>query len=410
MKTILKMKAMKRLLVCLLVLCLLCGSACAEGRPPLVWGGSLFDTTFFKDNGIKLTSTSDSFSDGVTQMNSRKAPDVYGFYSGNEDLAAMVDAGLLADLSGSDIIREWTARLRPDIRDYVTDESGHIYALPDSGHLSPVYWRKDAWDAAGYAESEVPQSYVELLDFVDGWLERIAKQPSQTVCFTQTKFGDTGVAKCNYMYWLLDVLVSSWEMQAYDAGEKLNFDTPEFIALLERTRDVGLRLYKTEPHYKKRQKMLPLFENGVNGVGYFSAGRDWGLSRAVPFRITADQPKLMRANVCMSVIRADSPWRDELMASFEEMLSHYTPGDGRNADLYVDTQPGPYGVYAGSDETAVVTAGYLADWLAYDGAICLAPSRAFYLYEGKLLKFMKGELSAQKLAAIISVPKTNPNK
>ena len=399
------MTIMKRLLVCLL-----CGSACAESRPPLVWGGSLFDTTFFKDNGIKLASNDDSFSDGVTLMNGRKAPDVYGFYSGNEDLAAMVDAGLLADLSSSDIIREWTERLRPDIRDYVTDESGHIFAIPDNGaYIRPLYWRKDAWDAAGYAESDVPQSYTELLDFLDGWIARIAEQPSKTVCVADTTRWNTGTAKCNYMYWLLDVLVSSWEMQTYYAGETLNFDTPEFIALLERTRDVGLRLYKTEPHTKKRQKMLPLFQNGV--IMYsFNDGLDWGLSRTVPFRITADQPKLMRMNVSLSVIRADSLWKDALMACFEDLLSRRTPGDGDYADLYVDTQPGEYRVYPDSDETAVVTAGYLADLDAYEGAVCLAPSRTFYLYEGKLLKFMKGELSAEKLAAIISVPKTNPNK
>ncbi|MDD3410944.1 MAG: hypothetical protein PHY12_09070 [Eubacteriales bacterium] len=348
------MKAMKRLLVCLLALCLLCGSSAALA---------------------------------AKKKEPQPIPERYAAIGEdwNATTAEELHLNILA-YQKNNSPEEPPASFTPTYRPC---------SIRFGGTTKELIEDKKNWDLAIVSSKDV--NLQRLAD--EGLIMQRGYNPSNRFALHQ---------------WLLPaglqaLLPQDPLMQAYYAGEKLSFDTPEFIALLERTRDVGLRLYKTEPHTKKRQKMLPLFQNGV--IMYsFNDGLEWGLSRTVPFRITADQPKLMRANVCMSVIRADSPWRDELMASFEDLLSHYTLGDGRNTDLYVDTQPGPYGVYADSDETAVVTAGYLADWLAYDGAICLAPSRAFYLYEGKLLKFMKGELSAQKLAAIISVPKTNPNK
>lgn len=235
-------------------------------------------------------------------------------------------------------------------------------------------------------------------------MERIQEKPEKNICVADTK----GTEKNGYVRWLLDMLINTWEMQQYDAGETLNFNTPEFVALLNRTQDIGMRLYEAEPGEKKRQNMLQLFENYSGGERY-NAGRDYGLSHTIPFRITRDQPELMRGKAGISVVRADSPWLNEIIGRMEYVLKDRALNGRGNADLLTDVKPRTYNPEdAASPNT--VTAGYLTDLDNYTGTVCFAPMRTFDMYEGTLVKFWTGQLPAEKLAAQISEPKRDPNK
>ena len=398
---------MKRFYALLLTLYLLLSFALAEeSRPPLRLGGPMAGAGYWKEHNILTTSPDYGWDNYMTIAQQDNAPDFYGFHTAGDDFLAPKNAGLLADLSSSEIIQASTERLRPDIRRLVTTEDGKIIGLP--GRMGfvmplPVYWRQDAWDVVGFTKEESPKSYTELLDFLEKWMERARENAGKNICVADT-FGSN---KDGYVHWLLDILISTWEMQQYQAGEVLNFNTPEFIALLHRTQDIGLRLEKTEPSEKKRQNMLQLFEN-YNGGSRYNDGREYGLSHTIPFRITGDQPELMRGIAAIAVVRADSPWLNEIIGCLEDDLKGAAPIGEGNADLYRDVLPRKNDPkISGSPST--VTAGYLADLDNYTGTICFAPMTTFTMYEGALMKFREGQLSAEKLAAQISQPKRNPN-
>ena len=399
---------MKRFFTLLFTLCLLTGFAFAEEfRPPLRLGGPVAGTDYWKEHSIPTTCPNYGWDDYMTIIQSDNAPDLYGFHTSSDDFLAPKNVGLLADLSGSEIIRAWTERLRPDIKRLVTTEDGQIFGIPGRmGFVMPIpmYWRQDAWDAVGFTEEDVPKSYTELLNFLEKWIERNREKPEKNICVADTQ----GTNKRGYVHWLLDMLINTWEIQQYHAGETLNFNTPEFVALLNRTQDIGKRLDESEPSEKQRPNMLQLFEN-YNGGTRYNDGRDYGLSHTIPFRITDDQPELMRGIAAIAVVHENSPWLREIIGRLEDDLKDAAPIGEGNADLLTDVQPRTQDPKV-SGSPFTVTMGYLADLNNYTGTICFAPMRTFEMYEGALVKFETGQLSAEKLAAQISEFKRNPNQ
>ncbi len=127
----------------------------------------------------------------------------------------------------------------------------------------------------------------------------------------------------------------------------------ELSALLKRTREVDIRLYKSEPHGRTRQKLPRLFQNGDN---LFNQEVDYGLSHTVPLRITREQTA-----------------------------------------LFLDVDGGSSQGDPDSNETALLHQGFVDALNSYTGIIVCPPWRAFYDYEGSMFYFFKGELSAQKL-------------
>lgn len=400
---------MKHIFTFLLMICILfSASALAEDtRPPLRLGGVGFGTDYWDDHGILTESPYYGWDDYMTIVKSDNAPDLYGFRTGTDDFLAAKNAGLLKDLSGSSIIRAWTNRLRPDIKSLVTTGDGKIIGLAEFVVLLPVYWRQDAWDAAGLTKEDVPKSYTELLDFLEKWMKRIGEKPEKNICVADTLHFGKDAKNC-YVRWLLDILINTWEMQQYYAGETLNFNTPEFVALLKRTQDIGTRLYEAESSEKKSQDTLKLFENYDGGERY-NAGRDYGLSHTVPFRITNDQPELMRGIADISAVRADSRWLNEIIGRLENGLEGRGLNGAGDAELLKDVVPRTYDPKDLSSP-ATVTAGYLKDLDSYTGTVCFAPLRTFNMYENALVKFWTGQLPAEELASQISVPKNDPNK
>lgn len=400
---------MKHIFTFLLMICIVfSSSALAEDtRQPLRLGGAGFGTDYWDDNGIPTESQYYGWDDYMTIVKSDNAPDLYVFRTGTDDFLAPKNAGLLADLSGSEIIRAWTNRLRPDIKSLVTTGDGKIAGLAEFVALLPVYWHQDAWDAAGLTKEDVPGSYTELLDFLDKWMKRIGEKPEKNILVADTLHFGKG-AKNSYVRWLLDILISTWEMQQYYAGDTLNYNTPEFVALLKRTQDVGLRLSLAESNEKMSQDTLKLFENYDGGERY-NAGRDYGLSHTVPFRITSSQPELMRGIADVSAARADSQWLNEIIGRLEYGMAGRGQNGLGNAELLTDVVPRTFNPNE-ADSPATVTTGYLKDLDNYTGTVCFAPMQTFTMYEDALVKFYTGQLPAEKLAEQISVPKRDPNK
>lgn len=398
---------MKKTIALLLAICLLFGStAMANTRPRLkVQSTSPFEDRYFKENGIRVALPNYGWDSPLTYMTGGDPPDMIALCTIGDDLEQIKASGLVADLSGSEIIRRFTDQLRPEIKALVTTEKGEIFGVPIRAFLNPMAWNQEGWDAAGLTEADVPASYVALLDFLEAWSKRTAEQPQKKIIVVNNQLWYYGRDDYSYTYWLMDVLIRCWEMQAVHAGEAVTFDTPEFIALAQRAREVGSMLYETEPRGKKRERMLPLFDAEVN---IFDSGKDYRISRYLPYRITDDQPELMMAWCDVNYIYKDSPWKDELVTCYEQELLAMASNACLYSELYINAQPGSFQLYPDSDERAEITAGYLAERNAYAGTVVF-PVHMFYQHEGTLLKYSRGQLSAEDMAAAISKIKRNPN-
>lgn len=385
----------------LLMSMLISPSAFAESnREPLRLGGFIPETDYWTGKGIPTVRPSYGWDDYMTIMKGEQSPDLYCFSTNNNDFRAAKAAEVWADLSQSNAIQEWTNRLHPDIKELVTTEDGKIIGFAWFATFRPMYWRQDAWDEAGLSQGDVPQSYTELLDFLGKWVERIKEAPVKRLCVA-----DVGN---EYVPWLMDMLINAWEMQQYNSGETLDYNTPEFVALLERTKSIGQQLNEAEASQRKQKKM-PLFENYSGGERY-NAGRDYGLSHTIPFRISRDQPELMRGTAMIYVVCSDSPWLSEIIQYIEyDLTDGALSGGGKNADMLIDVQPRVKDSKE-ANASSTVTAGYLADLDDYTGTLCFAPMLTLDMYENARLKFIKGELSAEELAVQMSLPKRDPNK
>lgn len=389
---------MNKIACMLLTICLLASSALADTRPPM----RLMDVSssaYWKQHPEinQKAMIYDWHIDPLTHLQSDNAPDLLLLRTYNDDFAAIRDAGVLADLSQSEAIRDAVSRMRPDAQALVTTEDGRILGLPILQMVLPFYWYQDAWDEAGLTADDVPQSYVDLLDFLDAWAERVAEQPEKNVCVTRTFLWSGGKEEYHYSKWLISTLTIDWVMQKQYAGEAVCFHTPEFIALAERTRNIGQKLYAAEPSEKKRQKMLQLFENDMEGGEHANNGRDDGLSHTIPYRVTNDQPVLMKADMDICCVRADSLWLQEAL-DFMTYYKDEQPFFFRYA-LYTDFKPGEY-AYEDGGGSAIISKGWLEDFSAYDGTLvythCTLLSNMAY---GELLNaFFSGEISADELA------------
>lgn len=117
--------------------------------------------------------------DKLAQLQSDHAPDLFGLVTSNEDVESFKAARVLADLSGSEIIRDAVSRMRHQTQRLLTTEDGGIVGLPNAHMLRPLYWDQEAWDAAGLTSADVPQSFTELLDFLEAWAARVASSPEK---------------------------------------------------------------------------------------------------------------------------------------------------------------------------------------------------------------------------------------
>lgn len=327
-------------------------------------------------------------------------PDMMKIHLYNDAIQPLMDADLMADLSGIPAVAQAVSRMMPWVQDVVTDEDGNIRALPTSALLRAFYWYPDAWNAAGLTMADVPQSYTELLSFLDRW----AEDPAKGVCASHLLRWNTGTEKYNYMYWLVDLLMLSHEMQQRYAGETVRFSKPQFVELAERARSTGIALYEAEPRQDKRSDLMQLFQNDTHGGEHGNGGRDYGLSHSVPLRLTSDQPALHWLSMQVVFIRNGSPLFQESRLVLEHLLQPDTMSDSwwSFCALYADFKAGDYAY--DNVRTGHISQGWLDDYRNYEGAFVAYPISfnamidAANAKESIMMQFFSGELSAEEFA------------
>ena len=187
-----------------------------------------------------------------------------------------------------------------------------FYGYPQHCHPEAMmFWVPDAWEASPFKEVPPPQSYSELLDFLEIYLST----PHDGFCFYCDALGENHPEQD----WI-DRLLTCWTIQKRSAGEEVCLIDPEFVSLAERTRDLAVKLAKEEPN-KKKQKGRQLFTwhyygNTENGKDTFS----W--KNMIPWRITSDQEPLVNFTLHIISIHSKSPLSNQASELLDVIVDH----------------------------------------------------------------------------------------
>ena len=392
---------MKRLLAFVLTLCLLLPTIAGAEQPLRLLGIEESATPRGDDPTIRYEQVAfDVWGDPIRWITEKGADVVYLNGRGVDLQMVLSQPELLYDLSGSGIIREYVGRMMPWAQELVTAPDGSIRALPMSGSVRCFSVRRDGWAAAGFTEADIPQSYEELLAFLEGWCDRLEQNPNQPACVCDLTYWNTGTASCNHGDWLRELLLTSHALQCHYAGQPLRFDTPEFVEAARRTREVAQRLYRLEPRGSRAEKLPVLFHNSLNMGRPGNDDLDYELSCAVPMRLTCDQPPLMLVQTHVLVIPADAP-QPELALRFLENRVQNIPWFSA-AELYADFVPGQYQYEGGWP--VFIGEGWLAEYRGWDGVYHCATNvfgmnrRGVTGKEKYLLQFLQQEITASLFA------------
>lgn len=171
--------------------------------------------------------------------------DAFTLGSHQHDCRQIFAKGYCLSLDDSEALQNAVGRMHPSIRAQVTYD-GRLYALPASLIFSFYSIDRDGWTEAGLTDADIPQSFPQLLDFLERWCDRQVSGDSLGIRVKGSWEAEL-YKPSSYTAWLTGLLIHNHMIQAEHAGEPLRFHTPEILALLERIVEIGPRIYQSEP-------------------------------------------------------------------------------------------------------------------------------------------------------------------
>lgn len=340
---------MKKLIAMLLVLITLTATACAEELTVYYWGDERdIDAAFLAAHpGVTLAKSRmvGSYPWTASEMAGKMLTrefDYDVFYVGTSDHLPqdIIDKGYALDLSGSEIVREAVARMHPAIQAQAVRD-GKIYALPYAVAFNPkpMVCNPEAWEALGYTEADIPQSFPEFLDFLNAWVERQRQNP-QDEYWVFNSMDVTVYTSSYYTYQLTQLLMENYILQKQFAGEPLTFDEPELLALLKRVRETGAAIYSIETVKEESMGRVgtALFMTEMMGSRMDEADIErW----QVPLRLNREQPVVVSGEMSLAMVYAGTDTPELAIDYIESIVQNNTDNGHRWADstLYTDGQP-----------------------------------------------------------------------
>ena len=332
---------MKRLIAMLLLLMTLTASASAETLR--LYQVILRDDFTAEHPGVDiLTNYTDEggFSYGTMELYNALLGgtfdwDVFETWTHETDIRLLMKKGYLLDLSSSGIVRDYIARLYPDVAAQCVYD-GKIYAVPMGlwDQSAPKMVWPEKWQEVGYTEADVPQTYGEYLNFIDAWLDRREDDPNLTLnvfaYFTPFEYNIH-----SYSAVLVDELLESHIAQLVYAGQPLSFSDPDLPDLLEQAKAVGERIFRYEPTKTETNSNYGLF--GLTNLA-FSERAPWQAN----LRIHEEQPLLTPHFLTMTCVYAGTENPELAIAALESSLLQYLSEDvhaSRIAMMCADSQP-----------------------------------------------------------------------
>ena len=220
------------------------------------------------------------------------------------------------------------------LKNHLITEDGRMWGVRGELYVrTPLFWIPDAWNASPFADRTPPSSFTEMLDFLEVYLAT----PHEGFELLYNFAGEKNCTERTIVLMLLD----SWFYQSVHAGEPARYNSPELVALLERTDRIIRELKKQEPVKKKDQKGLrPLFTDLDNGKDFLS--RDpYTWDNMIPYRIDPGQDPLIYVESRVICVRKDSPFASRasdflewVITDEEEEYMQYSHPDRLDVDAY----------------------------------------------------------------------------
>ena len=335
----------KRIIAALCGLVLLLSTAAASGETLYVRTGNEEGREAFRakhpEMTVEIVSASEFDTHNLTtaELSERLLAgevncDTYNIYTDAQDMKAMIDKGLVMDMSSSQIITDAVNRMWPSIRDQVLVD-GKIYGVPQDTHVDVLICHKEEFQKAGYSEADVPHSFDEMLDFLEKWIIRSEEEPQSIQ--VQNMWGYETYNKYTYTQWLVDMLIEQYILQLQYAGEPLRFDDPALAEYLERCAAIGAKLAEIEDFDEPQPT---LFEN-TQARFYWGDVDTWSAVTS----IHEGQPRLLKAHLWLAVVNTASQ-RPELAVEYLEDCVQQTTTDGfEGRYLFTDVKPIKNAVY-----------------------------------------------------------------
>lgn len=252
------------------------------------------------------------------------AYDAFVISSNQFDVNALIDKGYCADLSDKPEIAEAVGNMMPAFSGLVSRD-GRVYGVPYNCRLEYMTYSAEAWEQLGFNEADVPASFAGFLTFLERWIDR-AQTEDLAAYSVFGSFDEELYSETSYTDYLVQLLMDNQILQCSYAQAPLRFSSPEFRQCLERCVEVGKKLYALEP---VPNQGMPIFElsNGLEK-----------LNQLVPLRLTEEQPAVIKTNVNVCMVFANTQVK-AMAEEFALAMLHKQGGQAALALLLQDGTP-----------------------------------------------------------------------
>ena len=330
---------MREKIICLFSCLIICTVICLAGANA---------ETILKLNGISETTSSNFF---LTHTDVKRADLEYHYYASTNELItdfllgsfdydafslnssiidhqALMSKGYFLDLSSSEIISNAIDDLYPAYAEQCVYD-GKIYAIPI--HTQINYWAfyTPVLEQTDFGEVNVPSTFPEFLDFLDRWIEYLKGNPEGDVALIgMAGWGDASFYnEQSYTNFLVEQLLDNYIMQKEYAGEELNFEDSELVALLNRCAQIGAELYDYDPAVNCSKAIL-------SQVVYAGVGSEY---QFMSLRLNDTQPKLMTVYLSLYAVNAKTENPELCIELMESILQNNLAQN--SAYLYQSAEP-----------------------------------------------------------------------
>ena len=346
------------------------------------------------DNDLPYRSTSAL----LRALESGDTRDVLMFPSYNYDWNALKSSGNLKDLSDDPELVALVAGMRAPFIEAAYHD-GKLYGIPCGVTLGLGTMRYDveAWTLAGYTEADMPTSLTALVDFLEGWAERCRKEPATGVCVTDIleSYSPEG-----YTAWLTEYIIDLYAQQCRAQGLPASFDTPEFVALLERLPALGQALSESNSVEDSTHCLLESFI------------RDGDAPYYLPTRLNDGDPQLIPVYISILCVpeKGDNAAVMDFLRLYTDCIRNHAYDD-YTAITFWDCEAMRTRALVFEDAPGVVPSPADGMWLTADELAAIQPLTGSmrvvsgyaaipYLKENtrRINQFASGQLGAQELA------------
>ena len=246
------------------------------------------------------------------------------------DVKQLMRKGYCLDLSDEPELAAQVQQMWPMIAEQLMVD-GKLYAVPVVSQFNCVMAQQETFERLGFDETDVPQTFSELLDFLEAWIIRMEDEPENIGVFGAWDEEYYRTHKEAYAIQLTTMLLEQVMLQCQYAKKDIHFDMEELPALLERAREIGLSLHEIEPVYINGR---PILFDIYASFDFWSDAEQW----QVGLKLHENQPKLVEGSLALAMGRADTQAPQAVKELLALQLANL-PREHDKAFFYQDAGP-----------------------------------------------------------------------